>query len=348
MDIRGQDQAYKRGLVLGLTMAEIIILVLFCLLLAFAAVFADHRERIKLKNESIAALEKAGQVDPKDLRLVAILRSYWEKHAPKDVDFRGYFNQLVLQVEELEKFRTRLETLVEKNRDLEEAAQQTKQLEDFLREQGIDVKTPEGRERLKEMAGGPGEHDWPPIIMLSEADRCSFQVGSAELSDCFRRLLIDEVVPKLLELIGKYKVNVVEVVGHTDEQPYPTNPTRPSTLDAVLPKVFKDDLPGRRRSGSRSSPCRARCPSEGGGCAPGRSNDRRDRRARQGSHHSQATPPRSGPSGWWRLPASLQAANDPAYRSNYLAASSPSGRSGGSDTRGRWLRSTPFFKEPRG
>jgi hypothetical protein len=60
MDIRGQGQAYKRGLVLGLTMAEIVILVLFCLLLALAAVFSVHRERIKLQTERIAALEKAG------------------------------------------------------------------------------------------------------------------------------------------------------------------------------------------------------------------------------------------------------------------------------------------------
>jgi hypothetical protein len=46
MDIRGEDLAYKRGLVLGLTMAEIIILVLFCLLLALAAVFATHQTRM--------------------------------------------------------------------------------------------------------------------------------------------------------------------------------------------------------------------------------------------------------------------------------------------------------------
>jgi flagellar motor protein MotB len=241
MDIRGQDQAYKRGLVLGLTMAEIVILVLFCLLLALAAVFAVHRERIKLQTERIAALEKAVQVDPEDLRLVAILKSYWENHAPKDVEFRGYFSQLVLQVEELEKLRAQLETLVEKNRDQEEQAKNTKALQNLWQQQGIDVNTPQGRERLKEIAGGPGEHDWPPIIMLSEADKYSFQVGSAALSDSFRRLLSDEVVPKLLELIGKYKVNVVEVVGHTDEQSYKT--TTPSNLDTDLPRVFKDGMP---------------------------------------------------------------------------------------------------------
>jgi flagellar motor protein MotB len=174
-------------------------------------------------------------------KLVAILKSYWEKHAPKGKEFRDYFSQLVLQVDELETLRAQLETLVEKTRDYEEKEKQDEELREFLRQKGIDVDTTEGREHLKEIAGGPGEHDWPPIITLSEADRYSFKVGSAELSDSFRRLLTDDVVPKLRELIEKYKVNVVEVVGHTDEQSYKT--TNPSNLDSGLPRVFNDGMP---------------------------------------------------------------------------------------------------------
>ena len=38
MNVFEQDRSYRRGLVLGLTMAEIVTLVIFCLLLAFGVV----------------------------------------------------------------------------------------------------------------------------------------------------------------------------------------------------------------------------------------------------------------------------------------------------------------------
>ena len=41
------DQAYKRGVILGLTMAEAVLLVLFSLLLALAALFMHQEKRIE-------------------------------------------------------------------------------------------------------------------------------------------------------------------------------------------------------------------------------------------------------------------------------------------------------------
>ncbi len=51
------DQAYKRGLILGLTMAEIVLLLLFSLLLALAALFWEQEkktEQIMLERDKIA------------------------------------------------------------------------------------------------------------------------------------------------------------------------------------------------------------------------------------------------------------------------------------------------------
>jgi hypothetical protein len=58
--ILGQEHAYRRGLVLGLTLAEVITLVLFVLLLALASLVLDHdREQAALAGELAKAREEA-------------------------------------------------------------------------------------------------------------------------------------------------------------------------------------------------------------------------------------------------------------------------------------------------
>ena len=51
------DQAYKRGIILGLTMAEIFLLLLFSLLLVLAARSIDQTKQITEKNKTVAELE---------------------------------------------------------------------------------------------------------------------------------------------------------------------------------------------------------------------------------------------------------------------------------------------------
>jgi hypothetical protein len=54
---------------------------------------------------------------------------------------------------------------------------------------------------------------------LSEAGGFFFEIGSAELQPAFEQAIKDRVVPRLLEIARDYPdVNVIEVVGHTDEQ----------------------------------------------------------------------------------------------------------------------------------
>jgi hypothetical protein len=55
-NIKGQDNTYRRGLVLGLTMAEIMLLILFALLLALAGIFGSQKKVIQEKDRQIAEL----------------------------------------------------------------------------------------------------------------------------------------------------------------------------------------------------------------------------------------------------------------------------------------------------
>jgi flagellar motor protein MotB len=90
-----------------------------------------------------------------------------------------------------------------------------------------------------EQAKGRDEvkNKWPPIINLSEAGGYYFEVGSAELSDDFKVALTDKVVPKVLQIASEYPdVDVIEVIGHTDEQ---TIKRRYSNLDSTLIDVEK-------------------------------------------------------------------------------------------------------------
>jgi hypothetical protein len=82
--------------------------------------------------------------------------------------------------------------------------------------------------------GGRG-HKWPPIISLSEAGGYYFKTGSAELSSAFSEALLDSTPGRIAEYIKQFDVDVIEVVGHADEQPIGL---RPSNLDRDLLPVL--------------------------------------------------------------------------------------------------------------
>ena len=218
-------ETYRRGIVLGLTMAEIVILVLFCLLMALTLIFKNQGNLIKeqkimlhLHQQRIAELEDNTplEADPATLRLVAILKEYWERYKPSEKDDRHYFSELILQVQDLKNLKKELEELKEHNTIIENDLKVTKK-------------------EMKKMTQSKGEHDWPPIITLTEADGYHFETGSAKLSDSFKKALSSSVIPRLIDIIELYNVDVIEILGHTDEQPV----TRCySNLDDTLRKVF--------------------------------------------------------------------------------------------------------------
>jgi hypothetical protein len=65
----------------------------------------------------------------------------------------------------------------------------------------------------------PGRRvDLPPILTLREDRGYYFETGSAVPSEAFVGRLSRETAPELRRLIETYDVDVIEVIGHTDER----------------------------------------------------------------------------------------------------------------------------------
>jgi outer membrane protein OmpA-like peptidoglycan-associated protein len=196
-----QQESYKRGMVLGLTMAEIVLLILFTLLLVMAALLSKkEREGTKLAAQ-IALIEK-------DLsELVDEKRS----------DPKKFFEELIIarkRAVEADRLEKQLQEVIRDKAELQAA---------------LSMKRAAQEKTL--------DHNWPPIISLSEAGGYFFEVGSSELSDKFQTALVNKVIPKILQIAFEYPdVDVIEVVGHTDEQ---TIKRRYSNLDTTLLDVLK-------------------------------------------------------------------------------------------------------------
>ena len=82
---------------------------------------------------------------------------------------------------------------------------------------------------------GSGQYADPPLLVLSEAAGYSFELGSAKPSRFFRQQLEREIAPKLLNLASAYDLDLVEVVGHTDDVPVAV---RGCVLDRQLPGIL--------------------------------------------------------------------------------------------------------------
>src|SRR5712671_417054 len=123
-----QQESYKRGVVLGLTMAEIVLLILFTLLLVLAALLTDkERERAKL------LLERSEL----EARLALIEKGFAELRNQHISDPEALFRELVLakekaaqadqlrqQLQEASKRNDELQAAVEKERTTRAAAEQ--------------------------------------------------------------------------------------------------------------------------------------------------------------------------------------------------------------------------------
>ena len=139
MSIAQQSSSYRRGVVLGLTMAEIVTLVLFCLLLALAAMVQAQETRIAEQSREIEKLNQATLVDPDELKAVRDLVQYWRKFGPKEVAFKAYFSDLVMQAQQLDRLRQEMTQLVEKTKRLETEISEARLREREQREEAAKV-----------------------------------------------------------------------------------------------------------------------------------------------------------------------------------------------------------------
>ncbi|AVA13191.1 hypothetical protein C3E99_04425 [Sphingopyxis sp. MG] len=83
--------------------------------------------------------------------------------------------------------------------------------------------------------------EWPPFVSLSEAKGYFFDSGKATLRPEFEQNLKNEVIPMLARNLVDYDVNVIEVIGHTDEVPMVGS----SNLDAKLVSASTNRFPIR-------------------------------------------------------------------------------------------------------
>jgi flagellar motor protein MotB len=257
-----QRSSYREGLVLGLTMAEIMLLLVFCLLIAMATFLKrEETRRIaaeqalveqKLENDHtrdfVAELRKNAALAEKLMTQSGLsdpraINQYWREL----VDSRTAVADIEKSGVSLKEFREGMATVA------------------TLRSTGIDVDTairnsqivaaidramakpgePEVPTQVildtiaRGLAGsGPSGNQWPPIIRMSEADGYFFKSGSAELSAAFHDTLVSKTPAEILDYIRKYDVDVIEVVGHTDERPIGIRQS--SNLDRDLLSVLNN------------------------------------------------------------------------------------------------------------
>ena len=218
-DIR-QDKPYRRGLILGLTMAEIMILLIFVLLMALASALANRDKRLAAMQDGVGS------------RLVEMM----QKAYPEATSSDDYFKELVRAIEA----RQVIEQVKagDLKKSLVEDAALGRTARDAAAKAGADDPYQfVSRAIGKATAGKKGE--WPPFFSLSEAGGYYFESGKATLRPDFVKSLGTTIIPLLRKNIDDYGVDVVEVVGHTDEVPMAGQ----SNLDRLLIPASQNRAP---------------------------------------------------------------------------------------------------------
>ncbi len=260
--IRHQSASYRQGLVLGLTMAEIMLLLVFCLLIAAGVALASQRAKLDdlvarmQKVEAKAAADAAviGTIR-RNARLAEVLDHAQASSSPQQIS--EFWRKLVESEDVVDKMQSEGISLSALQDDNSATAKMLQLMRD-----GVD---PDKLARGAALAAAvdaaaaahdrgklstadivalvdkaltsddrPKGHDWPPIINLSESDGYFFATGSAELTPSFAAALRGPVIDRLLAIAGSFDVDVIEVIGHTDEQPVSTHV---SNLDRRLAAV---------------------------------------------------------------------------------------------------------------
>jgi flagellar motor protein MotB len=262
-----QTASYRQGLVLGLTMAEIMLLLVFCLLIAVGVSLASERakrddalSRLQQVERAAAANDRMIDLIRRNTRLAGLLERTAQFTSQNDIDdfWRKLVdsNDVVAKMEQqglplaaLEDgdYAARLRKLISEGIDPDKIARGmalAAAIDAVVADKKLGDLTPQEIAALLDKglaAPKPADdsdrkkgHNWPPIINLSEAGGYYFATGSAELTANFANELRTVVVDRLLEIADSYDVDVIEVIGHTDEQPVNG---RASNLDRALATV---------------------------------------------------------------------------------------------------------------
>ena len=237
------NESYRRGIIFGLTMAEILLLLLFCLLLLLAGVWE--------KNQNLE-----GIIDnlyppngPPVTDINEVLDDYQkvkrelDQEKVKNKDLNNKISELNDTIKKLKKLLENCEkgptTAVNENyvqvptnewTDTTTKAQiydKNGWIIDFINNLPSDLRDLAlNEDKLKhckklinnqsEIATAKSGNDWPPIITLSEAEKFSFESGTAIPNQFFIDEIRGSIKDKIIKTSQKYETDIIEVIGHTD------------------------------------------------------------------------------------------------------------------------------------
>jgi flagellar motor protein MotB len=234
-------------------MAESMLLLAFCLLLVAAAIIAGERdkaakaiEELTAAHHQISALESLVSNSRKDIQE---LNEQVTELARKLALARGSvkdLKQLEKEWRELVQARDTLRFYEEQELSPTEIAElkqtiQTIQAAGFSTENNLALdRRLQQLLELENKRENARPHEWPPIINLSEAGGYFFRSGSAELTGAFADKLRGSIANEIAENLQRYQVDVIEVIGHTDEQPISR---ASSNLDQEIIDVVEGEKP---------------------------------------------------------------------------------------------------------
>ena len=246
-------ESYRRGVVFGLTMAEVLLLLIFCILLFLKIINDRLNEREKeVKdllaqnselNEDLAALRSIIAVSPEIAESSEFMTEVVEAAALLEATQSDKASEMLQALKENPKLLQQIQlSTVDEWAELTAEAQYSvseseyavlanlsdEQKQTFF--SNVEIASKTSPNELKAIVAAANEpeaspepkdegNNWPPIISLSEAKDYSFNVGSATLAPRFKDAITGSIADQILEILRAYDADVIEVIGHTDPQP---------------------------------------------------------------------------------------------------------------------------------
>lgn len=240
-----EAKGYNRGLILGFTMAESMLLLVFCLLLVTGAIISNERFKANNALNEVADLRsELEQREKENVQLQAKVAAQLSLVDKRKVEEE--WRELVVgremvealkehgvDAEHLDELVKSVALLLQRSLDISDPVALQKRIDALLaaetaqeRQESLETALESLRTRLTESESELAKaqqdskpHEWPPIISLSEASGYFFRSGSAELTDKFTTDLSGSISTQIADNLKRYGVDIVEVIGHTDEQP---------------------------------------------------------------------------------------------------------------------------------
>lgn len=261
--LKGNESGLRRGMVLGLTMAETLILLTFCLLLFIGVQLTReqeirkeftelkekyHQEQLKRKHHKLVPISKYDELTSKAQKYdeqyakvdhILIPRSKYDELTSKaqqyDEDQKEKTNRVLVKKSEYDELTSKAKKYDYSQKDTsgkktisktkyKSLTEKAKKWEDYQSSSSSKVSI--SRNEYRKLKDTKKKYDnidkspkWPPIISLPEAKDYKFRSGSSVISKDFEAKLKTVIKDEILKILKDYKANVIEIVGHTDEQP---------------------------------------------------------------------------------------------------------------------------------